>query len=244
LHRDLKPENVFVSRSGQVKIADFGTARLLADVHGERGFGIGTPAYMAPERLIDDGPAFPEDGRSDLYSLGIIEYEMVAGYNPVLGEHKQLSRAEVSWRQAAVPPRVPVGVPLELWSVLEPTLRKEPDRRPSSVRDHLHQLQKVTARLAGQKGALPAAWAFAPARTPTELMIRRALRSVVTGAAVGAAGGVLVFIGWWIGAHQVGAARQAPERRIAATTPHPAGAPAPADSETSGREAPKGSHRE
>lgn len=203
LHGDLKPENVFVMRSGLVKIADFGTARLIAETHGERGFGIGTPAYMAPERLIDN-LSISEDPRSDLYSLGTIEYEMLAGYNPVLGQHKDLSRAEVSWRQAAAPPRVPVGIPLELWSVLEPTLRKEPDRRPATAREHAEQLGKLAERLGGRASARPLGLAFSRALTPTELVVRRALRSLLLGTALGAAAGALVFAGWWFGAHQSG----------------------------------------
>lgn len=201
LHRDLKPENVFVLRSGLVKISDFGTARLLSDVLGERGVGLGTPAYMAPERLIEDASTLSEDPRSDIYSLGIIEYEMLAGYNPVLGDQRDLSRTEVSWRQAAVPPRVPVGVPLEVWSVLEPTLRKEPDRRPASAQEHALALERLIQRLGAERAAVAGAWALTPARTPADLLLRRALRSVLTGAAIGAVGGALVFLGWWLGTH-------------------------------------------
>jgi serine/threonine-protein kinase len=210
LHRDLKPENIFVLDTGLVKLADFGTARLLADLNAERGTSLGTPAYMAPERLIENGSRFADDPRSDLYSLGIIEYEMLAGYNPVLGEQKDLSRAEVSWRQAAVPPRVPLGVPLEVWSVLEPTLRKEPDRRPTSAHEHALQLERLVRRLGGSREALPAPWAFTPARTPAELFVRRALRSIGAGAALGAIAGGLVYSGWWLGAHHARPAGPAP----------------------------------
>lgn len=230
LHRDLKPENIFVMPSGLLKIADFGTARLMAEVHVEHGMGIGTPAYMAPERLIETSSQLSEDPRSDLYSLGIIEYEMLAGYNPILGDQKGLSRAEVSWRQAAVPPRVPVGVPLEVWSVLEPTLRKEPDRRPANAREHALQLEKLVSRLGGQESAVPPPWAFTPARTPTELFVQRAVRSLLTGAGIGAVGGALVFIGWWLGINQARSSKSL-------ETPEPTWiAPAPARSEASSRE--------
>lgn len=201
LHGDLKPENVFVTGDGSLKISDFGTVQWIAENLEGTGFGIGTPAYMAPERLIDD-VAVSEDPLSDLYSLGIIEYEMLAGYNPVLSGHKALSRAEISWRQAAAPPRVPVGVPLELWSVLEPTLRKEPDRRPASAREHARQLERLAARLGTRPSAPSAPLARAQASTVAQMAVSRVRRSLLVGAAVGVTAGALVFAGWWLGSRQ------------------------------------------
>lgn len=205
LHRDLKPENIFVTSAGIAKVADFGTTMLAAELHDRSSgrFGIGTPAYLAPERLIDERGHFQNDPRSDLYSLGIIEYEMLAGYNPVLGSQKALSRTEVAWRQASVPPRVPVGVPLEVWSVLEPTLRKEPDRRPASAREHAAQLRRLLNRLHGHRGALPVAWTLPSSRTPEQLFLRRTLRSIAWGMLLGVLAGSLVFMGWWFGVRSV-----------------------------------------
>jgi serine/threonine protein kinase/tetratricopeptide (TPR) repeat protein len=88
VHRDLKPENLFLTRNGTLKILDFGLAKLkpgllgdadetALDVSGARAL-IGTPAYMAPEQLRGE----PADERADLFAIGTIAYEMVAGVNP------------------------------------------------------------------------------------------------------------------------------------------------------------------
>jgi ferric-dicitrate binding protein FerR (iron transport regulator) len=103
-----------------------------------------------------------------------------------------------------------MGVPLEVWSVLEPTLRKEPDRRPTSAHEHALQLERLVRRIGGAREALPVPWAFTPARTPAELFVRRALRSIGAGAALGAIAGGLVYSGWWLGAHQARPAGPAP----------------------------------
>ncbi len=85
IHRDIKPENLLLS-AGQVLVADFGIARTLESETDERltdtGAAIGTPAYMSPEQA--DGE-YPVDGRSDIYSLGCVLYEMLAGHPPFAG---------------------------------------------------------------------------------------------------------------------------------------------------------------
>ncbi len=83
VHRDLKPSNLLVSREGVVKIADFGVARELdATALTQTGSTLGTPAYMSPEQIH----AEPIDGRSDLYTAGVILYELLAGKKPYEGD--------------------------------------------------------------------------------------------------------------------------------------------------------------
>jgi eukaryotic-like serine/threonine-protein kinase len=81
VHRDLKPANILLAEDGHAKIADFGVAKLNLANHTLAGRVLGTPAYMSPEQL--DGEAV--DGRSDLFSLGVILYTMLTGYRPFQG---------------------------------------------------------------------------------------------------------------------------------------------------------------
>ncbi len=78
VHRDLKPENIFIDTQGQVKVMDFGIARSLVEATATGDLIIGTPAYMSPEQA--EGK--PLDGRSDVYALGLVLYEMFAGERP------------------------------------------------------------------------------------------------------------------------------------------------------------------
>jgi len=125
VHRDVKPENILLT-AGHAVVADFGIARAVAQAGGERltesGFAIGTPAYMSPEQAAGEAEV---DGRSDLYSLGCVLYEMLSGTPPHTGASAQavLARklSEPAGRISVVRETVPPGVEAALGKVLTRT---------------------------------------------------------------------------------------------------------------------------
>jgi TolB-like protein len=128
VHRDIKPENILLE-AGHAIVADFGVARILDTKPGEgttTGVVIGTPSYMSPEQV---GGATPLDGRSDLYSLGCVLYEMLAGAPPFEGVTPRM----VAAKQLRDSPRslqtIRDDVPAALTRVVNTALAKNPEER-------------------------------------------------------------------------------------------------------------------
>jgi serine/threonine protein kinase/CheY-like chemotaxis protein len=150
IHRDIKPENVFLhrTRSGEViKILDFGIAKMLGDgneldrklMTGGGGI-IGTPTYMAPERLRQG----PYDGRSDVYSVGVMMYQMLSGRLPFTSDKESYVEIVLGHLNQPVPPLVGGAGPIPgfLIQVVMRTLEKDPTLRPTA-RELLTDLVRV-----------------------------------------------------------------------------------------------------
>ncbi|MHB2017452.1 MAG: protein kinase domain-containing protein [Candidatus Xenobia bacterium] len=126
IHRDLKPDNILVGRDGRPRIMDFGIARMLDRKRvTASGAVIGTPWYMSPEQSRNQ-----MDTRSDLYSLGVILYQMLSGHVPFDSQDPVMVMA-AHRRQA--PPPLPDGVPPALAAIVMQLLEKDPDRRPQTA---------------------------------------------------------------------------------------------------------------
>lgn len=156
LHRDIKPENIFLS-SGAVHVLDFGVARAVVRSSGDQltstGLTVGTPAYLSPEQALGQTDL---DERSDVYALGCVTFELIAGVHPFLGRTLQSVLAK---RLAAAPPRLSAhaeGVPHFIELAVARALAKERDERWSSANEYASALRdKLPAHQVKTRGASP-----------------------------------------------------------------------------------------
>ena len=166
VHRDLKPENIMLTRDGRAKVLDFGLAKQVSQVSGDEtalmtrttpGAVLGTAAYMSPEQAR----GVPVDYRSDLFSLGTVLYECLAGTGPF---ERPTGVEAMTAILREDPPELPETVSPALRQIVAHCLEKEPDRRFHSARDLAFALrtastvsrpsgssQKVEARAAGSR---------------------------------------------------------------------------------------------
>jgi len=164
IHRDLKPANILVTQEGRVKITDFGIAKVLARESAGRTVGtMGTPSFMSPEQ-VKGGEV---DGRSDLFSLGIIIFAMLTGQKPFSG-----NPAAVMFKIVYEEPPVPSSLKPHLTAahdyVVKKCLAKDRNQRYATARDLLGDLEDLQqGRPPRSQAAVPAPFAAPPLdRTP------------------------------------------------------------------------------
>ena len=153
VHRDLKPENVMVTDSGQVKILDFGLA-FMAGQHSltrTGDMGMGTPSYVAPEQINDFAHT---DSRADIYSLGVVLYQLVTGSCPFVAPSTVALIYQIVYTEPAPPSQSNPLANAELDGLVLRMLRKKPQDRFQSVADLLPLFDKICADLGGGKTAV------------------------------------------------------------------------------------------
>jgi eukaryotic-like serine/threonine-protein kinase len=145
VHRDMKPSNVFVLRDATIKVVDFGLARIEASNLTETGTLLGTPAYMSPEQFL----GLPADARSDLFSVGVMLYQMLTGDRPFTGSPSTIMQKVL--RQDPVEPSVLNPTLSAAWDdLVKRALAKKPDQRIQSARQFAEFV-----RLVGEGKPLP-----------------------------------------------------------------------------------------
>jgi eukaryotic-like serine/threonine-protein kinase len=143
VHRDLKPSNVMLARHG-VKVLDFGLAKMLsATAITETNAVMGTPAYMAPEQVDRQEPT----AATDLFSLGLVLYEMAVGKLPFPGASLGQMLSSGAHPPMPAPSRERSGVPPALDSLVSKLLEKDPAKRPQSAADVSRELTAIADRL-------------------------------------------------------------------------------------------------
>jgi serine/threonine-protein kinase len=137
IHRDVKPENLIVQPDGVLKVMDFGVARLARRTSGltRAGMVVGTPAYMAPEQLLDEDV----DGRADLFAAGVVLYECLTGRRPFEADTPTALIAKLLAGAPAPPHEINAVVPAALSDVILRTVATERDERPATAVE-LHEL--------------------------------------------------------------------------------------------------------
>jgi serine/threonine protein kinase/Tfp pilus assembly protein PilF len=194
VHRDIKPENIMLRPDGYAKVLDFGIAKLTEQRHrsGETtavaqtrlGLVLGTAHYMSPEQARGQ----KVDVRSDIWSLGVVLYEMVGGSPPFRGETPSDCIASILTKEPAALSGVLTDVPLELESILQKALCKNSDERYQTIQEMLADLRVLKGKLEA-KSPLPQSTAGAESIVDK---IKRHKRGVLLALAIGLLGAAAV----------------------------------------------------
>jgi serine/threonine protein kinase len=160
IHRDIKPGNIFITDRGHVKILDFGLAKLTEEFSGSptvqvtidrtaAGVALGTVAYMSPEQAQGE----TLDGRSDLFSLGVVLYECATGRHPFAGPSSTVTLAGILSRAPAAPLAVNPDLPPRLQDIISNCLEKDRELRYQSAAELRADLKRLRREL--ESGASP-----------------------------------------------------------------------------------------
>ena len=204
IHRDIKPENILLE-DGHAIVADFGIARAVSTM-GEgggaltkTGMSLGTPTYMSPEQSFAEKDI---DGRSDLYSLACVLYEMLVGQPPFTGANAQSIMAKHSMAEVSSMQIVRNTIPDEVEAVVQRALAKAPSDRFATVKEFAEELQEcvidyhtTTRRVVGDRRTFPRVPGGRRGSDPKKASLWKRRSAVIAGAVllVGVAGGY----GYW-----------------------------------------------
>jgi serine/threonine protein kinase len=152
IHRDIKPSNILIDQHGGVSLTDFGIAKMLnQDIRLTRtGLVMGTPDYMSPEQAQDQAI----DGRSDIYSLAVVLYEMITGYPPYMGETPMSVAIKHVNDPVPSPRTVNPDIPEAVEQIIFKAMAKNPTERFQTAEEFEQSLQAVLVQIGRSKNAL------------------------------------------------------------------------------------------
>ncbi len=199
IHRDIKPQNMLLLRDGTLKVGDFGIAALENEISEERGTAIGSIHYIAPEQIRGENP----DARSDLYSLGVVMYEMLTGRKPYTGD----TVGEIAVKHMNTTPEAPSkivpDIPAELETITLKAMNADIRERYQSAEDLIRDLDRFALSQTQQEDEAEAEAMETPAVVPVrsisemsrEKYRRRRRRSARVSFLSGSFGVLLVVLG-------------------------------------------------
>jgi serine/threonine protein kinase len=159
VHRDIKPANIMLTSDDFVKITDFGTAKILQYGASQQTSAMGTPGYMSPEQI--KGKAV--DGRTDIFSVGVMLYEMTTGQKPFRGQDIATVLYRILNEEPVTPHQMNPGIPLGVSSTILKALTKSPHLRYENCRELMEDLKNYRpGETASRTNAEPATSTTAP----------------------------------------------------------------------------------
>jgi serine/threonine-protein kinase len=144
VHRDIKPANIMrLKETGDIKVTDFGIARITSSSKTKTGVVLGTPSYMSPEQVAGK----KVDGRSDIFSLGVVLFELLSGEKPFRGDDMTSLMYQIAKERhlsiSSINPKVPAVVE----KIIDRALEKDPEKRYLKAEQMAEHLRRVIAKI-------------------------------------------------------------------------------------------------